>query len=498
MKQKMTTLIIFGLLLIFVSFNLQAQDNNHWRHKSNKAWPDSLKSVELEGVVLIDTTQQNPYLLDVDDDSIADYRLIFGPDWYQPESGAQRPVAGDTVTIVGAVHVTPQLPAVMVFEINDLVWRDAVENWWRHQDWPDSLETVTVTGTVLVDSSYFYVHYFLDENDDGEPDYFLNFGPLWYQPEGVSRPEPETTVTIEGGLNENGQMPVLIVYTIDGALWREPAGPPPWAGSWIKRDDNGKKRLHCPSDSLSWAEFPPGFMRGGGHHGPQFPDSVFCEFYQMFGDSLPGRPDSALIGYRFHFLNPGGQHVHGKGRMVRFVKHLRLALHFGNPDTTENTPLRKSNLEHGYSLKYWDNDLEQWMNVDNFELDSNKNIFYIEQQDIQPIYAVFKTGSVTNVERDVTSRPNVFRLMQNYPNPFNPTTEIVYSINKDHVPVTLKIYNINGEEIRTLINQSQSRGVYQISWDGMDRAGRAVASGIYLYRLMAGEQMQTKRMILMK
>ncbi len=93
--------------------------------------------------------------------------------------------------------------------------------------------------------------------------------------------------------------------------------------------------------------------------------------------------------------------------------------------------------------------------------------------------------------------PSTFELQQNFPNPFNPETVISYSLSRPS-PVTLSIYNLLGQEITTLANETQAAGTHSIVWNGRDRDGRPVASGVYFYRLRAGDVEQTKKMILLK
>jgi len=88
--------------------------------------------------------------------------------------------------------------------------------------------------------------------------------------------------------------------------------------------------------------------------------------------------------------------------------------------------------------------------------------------------------------------PEKFELMQNFPNPFNPTTTIKYQIPSSSL-VTLKIYNILGQEIATLVNEMQNSGSYTVQFNAV-----RLASGIYLYSLHAGSYIKTKKMILMK
>ena len=99
---------------------------------------------------------------------------------------------------------------------------------------------------------------------------------------------------------------------------------------------------------------------------------------------------------------------------------------------------------------------------------------------------------IVGVEEDISSPPLSFTLKQNYPNPFNPVTTISYalpSISK----VLLIIYNLRGEEIARLVNGIQPAGLHQVTWDAS-----GVSSGIYFYRIHAGDYIQTRKMLLLK
>ena len=85
----------------------------------------------------------------------------------------------------------------------------------------------------------------------------------------------------------------------------------------------------------------------------------------------------------------------------------------------------------------------------------------------------------------------------NYPNPFNPETQISYTLsNSEHV--TLQIFNMQGQLIRTLVNGMQSAGSHSVKWDGTNEAGEKVVSGVYVYKLQAGNDSVSRRMMLMK
>jgi serine protease AprX len=119
----------------------------------------------------------------------------------------------------------------------------------------------------------------------------------------------------------------------------------------------------------------------------------------------------------------------------------------------------------------------------------------------------------TSVPEEPSSTPICFNLYQNYPNPFNPVTNIRYAVDRmqvktadggqrtvdvSFVHTTLKIYNILGQEVRTLVDEPKWAGTHQVIWDGKDDAGKDVASGIYFYQLTVKDRTLTKKMLLLK
>jgi hypothetical protein len=95
------------------------------------------------------------------------------------------------------------------------------------------------------------------------------------------------------------------------------------------------------------------------------------------------------------------------------------------------------------------------------------------------------------------SRPESFSLQQNHPNPFNPQTQVRYDLPQD-CEVKLTIYNLLGQKVKVLVDEHQSAGHKAVFWDGKDERGVEVASGIYFYKIQAGEFVQTKKMLLLK
>ncbi|HEX9653973.1 MAG TPA: FlgD immunoglobulin-like domain containing protein, partial [bacterium] len=99
-------------------------------------------------------------------------------------------------------------------------------------------------------------------------------------------------------------------------------------------------------------------------------------------------------------------------------------------------------------------------------------------------------------------QPTTFALAQNFPNPFNPSTEIQYQLaaaeNSSQQRTLLKIYNILGQEVRTLVNEEQPAGFYSFTWDGRGDDGQRLSSGIYVYRLQSGKFVATRKMLLVQ
>jgi hypothetical protein len=95
------------------------------------------------------------------------------------------------------------------------------------------------------------------------------------------------------------------------------------------------------------------------------------------------------------------------------------------------------------------------------------------------------------------SAPKEFRLHANYPNPFNPSTTLRYDV-PSKAKVTIQVFDLAGRLVKTLVDEEKSAGSYQISWDGKDELGRAVASGVYFARMKAAGYLHTTKMILVK
>ena len=98
---------------------------------------------------------------------------------------------------------------------------------------------------------------------------------------------------------------------------------------------------------------------------------------------------------------------------------------------------------------------------------------------------------------DSSLLPSEFALFQNYPNPFNPSTQISFDIPKSEF-VTLRVYNLLGQDVKTIINQSMVPGRYTVEWNGNDMLNNDVASGVYFYELRGESFISRKKMLLIR
>jgi GH43 family beta-xylosidase len=105
---------------------------------------------------------------------------------------------------------------------------------------------------------------------------------------------------------------------------------------------------------------------------------------------------------------------------------------------------------------------------------------------------VYKQSTVTDVEKEEEPIPTIFKLEQNYPNPFNPSTVIKFGV-PEKSRVLVKVYDILGNEVTTLVNEDLDAGLYSREFNAS-----GYSSGIYIYRMQAGTYINTKKMILVK
>ena len=213
----------------FVLTNMGGHDGGGGMHG------DTLEIVNLTGwAIVVQDSLRTHYFLDVNGDDTADFKLLFGPPWYDPGNGAHRPANGDSISISGGLmgYATPQ--GVVVYSINGLFWRQPGHGHGGHgghgggggYPHPDSLVRIEATGRTIINDGPMMEMYFLDTNYNDTADYVLNFGPPDYNPgNGAVRPNAGDTISIVGGLMQGnmGHMNMIIVYEINGQVWwRDP------------------------------------------------------------------------------------------------------------------------------------------------------------------------------------------------------------------------------------------------------------------------------------
>ncbi|MFQ5677634.1 MAG: T9SS type A sorting domain-containing protein, partial [bacterium] len=127
-------------------------------------------------------------------------------------------------------------------------------------------------------------------------------------------------------------------------------------------------------------------------------------------------------------------------------------------------------------------------------LAQDEKIEDIPQNDYSVKYDVPTSVSASRLDESI---PQEFELLQNYPNPFNPATTIRFAL-PERGRVTLKIYNLLGQEVRTLLDENMTAGYHSVMWNGDDSSGRPVSSAVYIYRLSAGQFSQSGKLLVLR
>ncbi|MFQ6093672.1 MAG: FlgD immunoglobulin-like domain containing protein, partial [bacterium] len=240
---------------------------------------------------------------------------------------------------------------------------------------------------------------------------------------------------------------------------------------------------------------PGGLVKAGGFGDSAFtfiPTPTWVDFYgQVIVDGAPARVGDVVTVYDSDGIQCGGMVIHTEG-------WYGLVPVYGDDETTP--------------------DVDEGAKV------GDRLTFYINGQrahntnEVEPMWVgdgemVQVDLAVSQLSMDTESRlpfPTEYGLSQNYPNPFNPVTHIRYQIpirgrgtrdeGRPPTIVWLKVYNLLGQEVRTLVDETTEAGYYTVTWDGKDAYGNDVASGVYFYRLSvaSGRWSEAKRMVLLR
>jgi len=195
------------------------------------------------------------------------------------------------------------------------------------------------------------------------------------------------------------------------------------------------------------------------------------------------------------------------------IVEINTSKHFTKPNAPTNLRIKEnkktvelkwddnSSNEDGFKVERKLYNINEWSEIGNTK---ENEVEYIDKtieegKHYEYRVAAFNTKGVsgyTNIVSIITTDirtielPLEFRLYQNYPNPFNPSTKIKFSIDKDEF-IKLTIYDILGREIKILVNEHLNKGLYEINWDAYN-----MSSGIYYYKLVAGNRVEIKKMVL--
>ncbi len=149
------------------------------------------------------------------------------------------------------------------------------------------------------------------------------------------------------------------------------------------------------------------------------------------------------------------------------------------------------------TVAIWDEGVQGWRQLPSIVDSAFMTVTALLEGD--GVYALVFGDVVTDVGDDDGEGllPNTFALDQNYPNPFNPTTTISFTLPQSG-DATLTVYNLLGQQVATLVSGKLPAGEHTVTWNGQDAKGNAVASGVYFYRLVADENVRTRKMMLVK
>jgi len=298
------------------------------------------------------------------------------------------------------------------------------------------------------------------------------------------------SLNIYGDVNRNGVVELTDAQSVlDYSAWLDPLpeiDPAPWQGQTITLADVNADGDICSMDAwliqnyLSDPAFRFPVQTGSPYQTPQ-PAIQYSHSGNRI--RITFEEPANLLAFNLDFLEQTGFTVNGLG--------------WGN---NAQTGLSASNIQigtDGFNHFAW---LKRDGNFDYIDIDYSSGL-----PEILLDYRINGISGQLTINllvenSDQFGAPPVFGLMQNHPNPFNPSTTIRYSLagGKDAVPVTLRVYNHKGQMVRSLFSGLQNTGTHSMVFDGKDEAGKALSSGVYFYRLISGNQIQTRKMILLK
>lgn len=307
----------------------------------------------------------------------------------------------------------------------------------------------------------------------------------------------DTLITVR--ISGQGVGTALIVDDSDPTTYIFPPDVQNWVGTpdplnldkWYRVSGSGinSTRLFAyiyynPPTGLQTVEWYPDFPRKPGSTTDE-PDS-FDVFVQIPINSTNSTPTAK---YRINHFN---------GITDTVISQFNRTLNNGKIPLGRYTFLRGGRDSHGsgtvYGSVYLLNDTSL---VSAFYQDSLQNTARRDSHLVRADALILEqAGSVVGIF-EPSYIPAEYSLSQNYPNPFNPVTQIRYTL-PQNTNVMLKIYDVLGREVKTLVNSEQPAGGYIVEWNGTNNFNTQVSSGMYIYRIVAGKFVQTKKMMFLK
>jgi 1,4-alpha-glucan branching enzyme len=196
--------------------------------------------------------------------------------------------------------------------------------------------------------------------------------------------------------------------------------------------------------------------------------------------------------YEVFSTNDFTLNVNNSGKQIT-LRHQSMDVAVVGNFSVNNIDLTASFTQTGKWYDFFTGDSIDISNL-NTVLSLERGEFHIFSTALLPTPEAGILSDVETIEDGVVTK---YQLGQNYPNPFNPSTIINYQI-LEPGNVTIKIYDMLGREVKTLVNQEQGNGVYRVEWNGINEIGSKVSSGIYFYRIETGSFIDTKKMILLR
>ena len=257
--------------------------------------------------------------------------------------------------------------------------------------------------------------------------------------------------------------------------------------NWVQRNSTDTTVVKCWNDSSTTMMFAPGAMAGMMMN---MPDSIYCRIDEMPMDSLGLSHDSTFIGWYRAQIGKDSLNFNlmsfsemGSTNMMQFGKGIACHLYWDS--VAADSMYRHF---HPTGVMAWNG--SNWVSIQGASIDDNTVSF--TTSDVYSAFAFLGSPAKTTAVKDYSGTPTTFSLRQNYPNPFNPTTVISYQL-PAVTRVILKVYDILGNEVATLVNTIQPAGIHSVQF-----SGSGLASGVYFYRLSTPDYVRTMKMILLK